>query len=470
MPQSQLLVISIHGASWEGLAPWIEQGNMPTLNAIKESGSFGDLHAFLPNFSSNNWASFWTGQSPGHHSIFASIGLSPTGVNTRFANRLFLSRPSWLDLASQNGLRCASLYAPLTYPPQPVNGCILSRHEGKIFTTPNALAQELHDTFPSLLIPKYLQFMPPDGFKNAQDVHEFVEKQIQSVNQTRDIADHLFKKSPWDLAVVEFFAPDSVHHVLWHGMDKEHPEFDPSIREELQAFFSAMDAAVRDVIQICQPSAVLLFTTHGYTTCKKIVNLSRAVREYVVPELLPLPKSILKGLSRFADGKIVFSRPQLKQLTSLDPLPWRPSTILLDDKAIYIHKSGLFPDRVTDILIRSLERFMDPDTNLPVIRKVWRAEDLFGQVDLSGWHILIMEPEEGYTTRSGTVQRPLFWPQKPGQDSLISTHTQKGLWAFKTQNGTQRRVSAGIVDLPATILDYLGLAIPEWMEGKALTK
>lgn len=89
--------------------------------------------------------------------------------------------------------------------------------------------------------------------------------------------------------------------------------------------------------------------------------------------------------------------------------------------------------------------------------------------ELPNWNILVLELADGYSVRNGDLARPIFWPQSPNQDYLIGTHTKTGLWGFYGREiSSTSRLRASVLDLPPTILSYLGIPIPQRMEGQVL--
>lgn len=475
MPERSLLILSFDGASWEGAEPFLEGGQMPTLKKLVEGGASGPLQSVLPTFTYPAWASFWTGENPGRHLVFAFRELKERGLGRSLVEWSSLKRPTWLELVSDHGLRTVSVYALLTYPPRPVNGYVvgdLSMRDATDFTYPPVLAEELQARFGKLLVPKSEQFFPPGGFPDLSVVQEFVQRQIQSVQQTKDIALYLLRKSPWDVALVHFFATDPLQHALWHYLDPHNKNFNTEGHGIVGKFFAALDTAMSELIENTKPTAILIFSTHGFTTCHKILNLSRYLRDV---DVLQDPAPLQRLLRRIQRTRGIWRLNSLLARVSrnvhqiVHGTPWNPGHVFLDHKAIYVKRLGCDSNLITYRLARALEALEDPENGSRVIKKAWRAEELYSKVELPGWDILVLEPADGYTLRTGDFYRPIFWPCRPNQDYLIGTHTQTGVWSFSgTGIASTCGLRASILDLPPTLLACLGTPIPEWMEGKVL--
>ncbi len=147
-PKAKRLVI----LGLDGLSPLLvekmwEKGELPNLKRLAETGAFSHLTTTTPGVSPVAWSSFQTGVNPGKHGIFDF--LSPdrkrylavlssvrtvTAMKRGFLGRkrphtvqtlLRKSRPFWSYLGKY-GVRSAVLRVPITFPPEPLDGHLLS--------------------------------------------------------------------------------------------------------------------------------------------------------------------------------------------------------------------------------------------------------------------------------------------------------------------------------------------------------
>lgn len=147
-PRARRLVI----LGLDGLSPLLvekmwEKGELPNLRALAERGTFSHLATTTPGVSPVAWSSFQTGVNPGKHGIFDFLApdrrrylavLSSVRTSTAraggFAGRgrtktvqtlLRKSAPFWSYLGKY-GVRSAIIRVPITYPPEPLDGHLLS--------------------------------------------------------------------------------------------------------------------------------------------------------------------------------------------------------------------------------------------------------------------------------------------------------------------------------------------------------
>ncbi len=139
----------------DGLSPVIAEkmmadGEMPALQKLAEDGTFARLGTTCPGISPVAWSSFQTGVNPGKHGIFdflapdrkrylarlssvqtgtaeKRIGVGPISktVMKPFVKLLRKSKPFW-SLLKRYGIRSTVLRVPITYPPEPFDGHLLS--------------------------------------------------------------------------------------------------------------------------------------------------------------------------------------------------------------------------------------------------------------------------------------------------------------------------------------------------------
>ena len=124
--RERVLVIGIDGATFDLLTPWMEEGFLPNLAALMGSGSHGPLRSTIPPITASAWTSFQTGKNPGKHGLFDFTQYRPGSYETSYVNASsVLAEPLW-QVLSRQGKRVVVINVPVTYPPRPVNGYLIS--------------------------------------------------------------------------------------------------------------------------------------------------------------------------------------------------------------------------------------------------------------------------------------------------------------------------------------------------------
>jgi len=139
----------------DGFSPVIAErmmadGELPNLKKLSDEGSFSRLGTTCPGISPVAWSSFQTGVNPGKHGIFdflapdrerylaklssVTSGEAPSRVGLGLINRTVMkpfvkllrkSKPFW-KLLKRYGIRSTVLRVPITYPPESLDGHLLS--------------------------------------------------------------------------------------------------------------------------------------------------------------------------------------------------------------------------------------------------------------------------------------------------------------------------------------------------------
>src|SRR6266853_3168558 len=141
MPRKKVIVIGLDGLETSIVEAMLSQGELPNLAKIRNSGSYKRLGTTYPAQTPVAWSSFATGTNPGGHGIFDFISRDPAtylpdAALSRFAppKSMFAppqvvnqrkGMPLWHAL-SQAGVPSVVLRCPCTFPPDELNGRMIS--------------------------------------------------------------------------------------------------------------------------------------------------------------------------------------------------------------------------------------------------------------------------------------------------------------------------------------------------------
>ncbi|MBD3277653.1 MAG: nucleotide pyrophosphatase, partial [Candidatus Aegiribacteria sp.] len=147
---NRVVILGLDGLSPRIASELMDEGEMPNLMKLRDSGAFTELNTTCPGISPVAWSSFQTGANPGKHGIFdflapdrkrylpvlssvktgttestRKIGPFSKKVTRTYIRGLRKSRPFW-KLLKRYGIRSTVLRVPITYPPESLDGHLLS--------------------------------------------------------------------------------------------------------------------------------------------------------------------------------------------------------------------------------------------------------------------------------------------------------------------------------------------------------
>ncbi len=269
----RVLVVGLDGATFDLIRPWAAAGHLPALARLMQEGVHGELRSTMPPVTSPAWPSFMTGMNPGRHGVFDFIRSRPGGFD--MVNASHIAAKTLWQLLSEAGRRVGVVAVPVTYPPRPVNGFmisgILSPRHAEIAYPPDLLRRYEDELGPYRISPA-VQYA--DGDEEA-----FVADLLALMEQRARYALRLMQDYEWDFFMVHFVALDVAQHALWKFDDPTHPRYDPHSAQRyggsLLTLYQKADAILAQLWEQTGPDDVLLvMSDHGFGPLHGTVNLN----------------------------------------------------------------------------------------------------------------------------------------------------------------------------------------------------
>lgn len=511
-----VLVIGLDGGTMALARPWMEQGKLPVLARLCASGESGTLRSTVPAATLPSWTTFMTGVNPGRHGIFDFTQRRFDTYGIRFVNSSFRKVPSIWRLLSEAGRRVAVLGMPGTYPPEPVNGCMISGFDAPVTTRANR----------SFIYPPSLadEIMRLGGFSFA-DFQEFhtgprwyraaLTRLLQGVEAKARLAEALMVKEPWDCLALVFGETDTVAHHFWHFHDRASPRHDGAGAiqhgDAIELVYRAVDAAIGRLLDSAPDSgAVLVASDHGFGGVgSKAVHLNRWLAHHGWLQftggsngalahqlkrvaLRMVPDAWQAPIFRSFNGRLANRLESRARFAAID---WHRTVAFSEElnyfPSVWINRIGRDPrgvvsdadyDRSRTEVAEALQQWRDPETGSRVVRAVWRREHLYDGpwVDRAPDLVLELAEDCGYAYTClpsrggrGPALRRLAPAQLVGgkRFGMSGSHRADGLFILSGAAwGEARSVAeARMIDMAPTILSLCGVPVPAWMEGTTLT-
>lgn len=507
MGSRSVLCIGLDGATFDVLTPWMEDGTLPNLAAIRSSGVWGNLASTIPPLTAPAWTSFMNGRNPGSHGVFHFLDLADHAAYARGQRRLApeyaAEVPAIWDVVSREGGRTALVNVPMTYPPRPVNGLMISG----MMTPPNAPF-----TYPAELAGQMdgyrIDISRFDGetpfARDTNDAHGVndVERLIQEYHQLLlmrgGVVNQLVRREPWDFFMVVFTGTDRLGHYAWpYHAPAERSNGGSVAAERHRAvcdYYRALDAIVGDLIDGAGPHAVtMIMSDHGMGPAwNRHVHMNGWLFER---GLIALDQS--QGSRPTADRWLLrFGIPRDKVARLARRLPLTKSTIrraanaagrvTIDPDAsqaffmpIYNHVGGIHlnhgtsshsVEQLQDHLIAELAAMRDPETGDLIFRRVASRSEVYHgpYTEAMPDIITIAEPQYSGSVRVSHFTRIVTQRQEV---EIPGAHRDNGIFLATGPDILHERnelTGLMIQDLAPTILYLLDCPVPEQMDGRVL--
>lgn len=500
----KVLVIGIDGGSWNVLYPMVRQGLLPHLEALLDSGTSGVLLSVDPPMSPSAWASFITGQNPGKHGVFDFAVPAREGYYLKLVNASMIAQDSLWSVLSQEGRTIGVINVPLTYPPQEVNGFIISGmmtpSSDSAFTFPRELKQELIEQLGAYQIEL-------DSVQAGKHISEdFLSKHFSdnydrffsSLNEMTDIRQraikYLMTTRPWDFFMAVIVGTDRMQHYLWDYLANDFADNDPraAIRESALSYFKKVDSIVGDLVGLVDDdTTVIVVSDHGFGPSTFEVHLNNwlidvgmlvpkgGVSRKLFGRLVYLLKS--KGISRWKLAKILRLRQIEKVSAFAAAIDWSKTYAFqrLCD-SIYLNVKGREPEGIVqpgdeyeslrDLLIEKLLELTDPSTGQKVVVEALKKEAIYHGPHLENAPDIVIRFAEGYSARKVGLDAT-SWLRR----SIVRTgeHEREGIVILKgpgVREQFQFPDPVSILDIFPTVLYLLDCPIHAKTDGRILSE
>jgi predicted AlkP superfamily phosphohydrolase/phosphomutase len=122
---TRTFVVGLDGASWLLLEPWIEDGELPNLAAIRESGVWSESRSCLPPVTFPNWKCYSASKNPGALGVFWFEHVDMGRGEIRVASGGDFETAEIWDYLNDAGHRTAVVNMPTMYPPREIDGYVI---------------------------------------------------------------------------------------------------------------------------------------------------------------------------------------------------------------------------------------------------------------------------------------------------------------------------------------------------------
>lgn len=483
------VVFGVDGLTFRVLHPLIERGDLPNFKKLSQEGCEGALESKYPPLTPPAWTSLSTGLKPARHGVYDFWTYEERqGQGSARTARVQTKRKGgkaiW-NILSEYGKQVLVINVPVTYPPEAVNGIMVSGYmtpgSEVDFTYPTAFKEELLRVVPDYEIDLNLR-----GFwRRPNAMERLIDATLHMTERRIELTTYLLKEKPWDFCYVAFVGPDRLQHSLWEEIS--------SLDTHATEYFRLLDYGLGLILEQLGPDDTLFIVSdHGFQGVTHVFNINEYL--YSKKLLAPISTGQISRAHRSADVKQLLGRMGLLSLARrakrslkhagalkvphsdvyhpMAGIDWERTLAYVPSLSGYpgsyvdiFLKEEVSPERITE-LYEDLKRQVDPRSGKALVSALYTNE-VFGEGPYAPRepHLLLL-PSDGITFRMNLGGK-WFWDET---SKMRGTHQKDGVF-YAYGGGIKRgfRVSsAEIYDLVPTVLHSMGLPLPHAFDGRVL--
>ncbi len=486
------VILGVDGLTFRVLHPMIQRGELPNFRKLSEGGCEAILSSQYPPLTPPAWVSLSTGMKPAVHGVYdfweyqEQEENATGGRKARVMTHRKGGKAIW-NILSEYGKRVLVINVPMTYPPEPINGIMVSGYmtpSSEVdFTYPQSFREELFRVVPDYQID--LDHDEMDNMNITGQSEQLIDATLRMTVRRIDLTIHLLKEKPWDLCYVAFVGPDRLQHPLWQEIS--------AMDTRATEYYRLLDKGLGLVLEQLEPEDQLFVVSdHGFQG----INQTFAINEYLLRKgllklasnskhiragrkqlkrwlkLLGLLTLARKAKAMFRDMGLV--KETMGDVTKplLTDLDWQRTEAYVPSLSGYpgsyvdiFFREDVSPGRVAEVA-EDLKRQVNPRNGQKLVDAIYTKE-AYGKGPFAPRepHLLVL-PTEGITFRMDFSNKDL-WEES---SRVRGTHQKDGvLYAYG--GGIKRGYKdsrAEVFDLVPTVLHGMGLPFPHSFDGHVL--
>lgn len=431
---------------------------LPHLNRLMETGYHGLLEAPIPPITVPSWMCMMTGKDPGTLGFYGFRNRKNYSYDQMmFANAAMVKEDRVWDILTRLGKKSIVVGCPQTYPPRPLDGCLiasfLTPDTSSQYTYPLELKEEIHEVAQGYII-------DVDNFR-TEDKENLLKQIFDMTGKRFRVVRHLMKTREWDFCMMVEMGVDRIFHGFWKFFDPEHPKYEPGSPYEssILEYHRLIDREIGEVIRTAPSDALFLVVSdHGakgmiggvcfneWLIQEGYLTLKETPTEVTTPEKLGIDWKKTKAWGSGGYYGRLFMNVQGRE-----PL-------------------GVIPEReyekARDELKAKIEAMADPQGKL-LGNKAYKPQEIYSRVRGIAPDLIVIFGNLNWRSVGSVGLHTIHtFENDTGPDD--ANHAQHGIFILSDLKGRERRVEGmHVMDVAPTLLRLMGIPEPQDMQGKA---
>lgn len=483
--KNKVIIVGLDGATFTSLKPLVDDGRMPNLKQILENGVSGILNSTIPPFTAPAWSSFATGKNPGKHGVYDFV-LRDKNNNDVIVNSKIIKGEKVWEILGDRGKKVGVINFPISYPPERVNGFMISGFISPLNAKNYSYPSEL---YPQILkeIGDYIVNVRIPERRTEKEIKHFIDKLLRETELKYKTFEYLSKRKEWDFLYVLFMIFDKVQHILWKYLDID--ELDYPMGEVYKytiKCYQLIDDILGDLLhKIDDNISLIIISDHGFCSNKKrfYINLWLAENGFLSINFKKLIREKIKDKLGFKSEKFFEGLP-IKVTKVSHFINFNKTKAYFNSSSSYgifinlknrdqhgIVEGGDDYNRTRNELRSKLLSVKDKENGKNVFENVYFPEEIYHGPFLKNAPDLILSPADGYELTNSLFS--LSGEKLLKVTAPMGIHHQKGIFIALNKKIIKYGATIediNIVDIAPTVLYLMGLPVPSDMDGKVIVQ
>ncbi|MEM2135365.1 MAG: alkaline phosphatase family protein [Candidatus Jordarchaeaceae archaeon] len=433
--------------------------DLPNIKKMLSHGVYGKLKSCIPPITIPAWMVMMTSRDPGTLGLYGFRHKKSYSYETWIANSKSIKHKTIWDILSEKGLKSCIVGVPPSYPPKPINGCLVS-----CFITPDA---EKDYTYPkelkSELEAKFGKYIFDVEFR-AEERDQVLERIYEMTKQHFQVIKYLIQKGGWDLFAFVEIGLDRIHHAFWKFFDKKHPKYVPNNKYEnvIREYYRYLDKEIGDLLGLLDnDTIVLVVSDHG----AKQMKGAFCINQWLMQEGYLKIKGNPERGAKIEDAPIDWARTKA----------WGWGGYYA---RIFINVEGREPqgtvtpedyEKTLDELAEKLKQIRGPNGE-KFYNKIYKPEEIYDELNGDSPDLIVYF-DDLYWRSAGTIGYETLYLSENDTGPDDAVHSEYGVFILydPTKNLGLELGNLNILDVAPTVLNILGLPVPKEMRGKIIS-
>jgi predicted AlkP superfamily phosphohydrolase/phosphomutase len=479
--RKKLVMFGIDGGTWTIIDRYVKDGQMPTMSYLLNHGTKGTLISTFPRQTLPAWSSIFTGVNPGKHGLVGFPG--HTELNGKLSPITFRSpeiKSLWQNL-SEKGLRSIVINDPVSYVPEKINGIMITgllTLSKSNYVYPPELVNEIEK-----IVDNYMFELPLDFYTILRTDKEKAFGLIQEFDdKIAKVALSFARNYEWNILAPIFTSTDRLQHFFWYD------------EEYMVRLYRQLDSKLKEFLDIAgkEEASMIILSDHGFGPYDRAFFINTWLNKAGYQKRKRnVPLSILStfGLNRTRMIKILNKLRLFNTVRNIAVSKGMDELARFYDKQMDYERSlayavsnyGIYVnDRLKneerEKIINAIKEglYGIKDNGSQVIKKVHKREEVMWGPHMDRAPDLFVDTCDGYELLHYSSYDEFGKPTDLSKGLTIRTgsHRPEGIflaYGSDIKSNTILEQPVHTWDITPTILHMLGLPVPGYMDGKAIT-